>query len=336
MAWVEMPEQADRLFTPALKGKVVVLVGPMPDRADLHRRLVACRPAAVIHADDRLPFEWVKDDGVYPSWVRRYGMPPTVAAPFRQVWELRRQGVTRLSVCIRVVLREALSQNVVAEIPGRQPHLPVVLVGAHHDTQCHSVGADDNASGVVALLELARLLVETRPARTIRFVSFGAEEQLSVGSAWYVTQHRSRLGSIGLVLNLDSVASVLGHHWLIRSGPAVFGAWLGKAFSRWGLDTVDRPAPMPFADHFPFSVYGVPAATLYRPNMDGGMRWQHHSEHDNLGNVSVAELCRVVQACCGVVGDLARQTRWPFGRGLEPAHRSETLRLARDLFDLDI
>jgi hypothetical protein len=334
MVWVEMPEQADRLFTPALRGRVVVLVGPMPTRADLHRRLVACRPAAVIHADDRLPFEWVKDDGVYPSWVRRYGMPPTVAAPYRLLWELRRQGAVWARVRVAVRQRQGVSQNVVAEIRGRQPRLPVVVLGAHHDTQCHSIGADDNASGVVALLELAALLAPARPVRTIRFVSFGAEEQLSVGSARYVTEHRRELRSIGVVLNLDSVTSVLGHYWLIRGGTPSFGAWLRRGLAAWGLDTVERPSPTPFADHFPFSVFGVPAATLYRPNMDSGMRWQHHSEHDTLDNVSVAELARVVLACGGVGLALARQARWPFRRGLAPDQRAETLRLARDLFDL--
>jgi hypothetical protein len=102
----------------------------------------------------------------------------------------------------------------------------------------------------------------------------------------------------------------------------------------WGLDTVDRPAPMPFADHFPFSVFGVPAATLYRPNMDSGMRWQHHSQHDTFDNVSVLELGRVVRACGGIMLALARQAKWPFPRGLAPDQRAETLRLARDLFDL--
>src|SRR5262249_40204859 len=78
VVWVEMPEQAERLLRPSLHGKVIVLIGAMPTRADLHRRLLACRPAAVVHVDDRLPFDWVKDDGVYPAWVRRFGMPPTL------------------------------------------------------------------------------------------------------------------------------------------------------------------------------------------------------------------------------------------------------------------
>jgi len=332
--WVEMPEQAERLFQPRLKGKVVVLFGPMPTRADLHQRLVKCRPAAVIHVDDRLPFEWVKDDGVYPAWVRNYGMPPTVTIAYRTAWEARKSGVRRASVRAIVELKKGASQNVAGEIAGRRPDLPVVLLGAHHDTQCHNTGADDNGSGVVALLELAVLLAQTRPLRTIRLVSFGAEEQLSVGSACYVAAHRKEMARVGVALNIDSVASPLGHHWLFRAGTGRFGNWLLRRLAQEGLDAVEKSAPMPFADHFPFSVFGVPSASFIRPNMDNGLRWQHHSAHDRLDNVSIAELSRVVHALGALAGDLAAKPRWPFGRGLAPEQRAETARLARELFGL--
>ena len=257
-----------------------------------------------------------------------------MAVPFRVAWDFKKRGATHARVRLAVKLREAVSQNVVAEIPGRRPDLPLVLLGGHHDTQCHNLGADDNASAVVALLELATLLGATKPLRTIRLVSFGAEEQLSVGSAQYVKAHRAELSSIGTVLNLDSVASVLGHHWMIRAGTKGFGACLAQHLSRFGLDVTERTAPMPFADHFPFSVFGVPAVTFYRPNMDSGMRWQHHSVHDNLDNVSAEELGRIVAAVAETTRVLANQSRWLFSRGLAPDQRAETSRLARDLFDL--
>ena len=334
IVWIEMPEQAERMIQPSLRGKIVVLFGPMPTRADLHQRMVKCRPAAVIHVDDRLPFEWVKDDGVYPSWVRLFGMPPTVTIPYRTAWELRKAGATRARARLTVQLKRTESQNVVGEVPGCRPDLPLVLLGAHHDTQCNNTGADDNASGVVALLELAAQLAPLRPMRTIRLVSFGAEEQLSVGSAAYVNAHRSEMKSVGAVLNLDSVASPLGHHWLIRAGTAKFGAWLVSRLAKERFEAVEKPAAMPFADHFPFSVFGVPAVTFLRPNMNSGMRWQHHSAHDNLDNVSVTELARVVSAVTAVSTDLASKSRWPFTRGLASEQRAESARLARELYDL--
>ena len=332
LVWVEMPEQAQRLLRPSLRGKVVVLFGPMPTRADLHRRLVACRPAAVIHVDDRLPFDWVKDDGVYPVWARRYGMPPTATIPYQAAWKLRKQGATRARVRIVADVKNCVCHNVIGEIPGRGPDLPPVLISAHHDTQCNNTGADDNASGVVALLALAKLLHPLPMLRTVRLISFGAEEQLSVGSAFYARAHRGEMAKLGVLLNIDSVASPLGHHWVIRAGSAQFGSRLMKGLAKHGLDCVEKTLPMPFADHFPFSAFGVPSVTFMRPNMDSGMRWQHHSSEDTIENVSVSELARVIQAIAGVTHNLATRARWNFGRGVAPEQRAETARLARELF----
>ncbi len=334
LVWIEMPEQGERLIRPLLRGKIVVLFGPMPTRVEWHQRLVTAKPGAVIHVDDRLPFEWAKEDGVYPAWARRYGMPPTITIPFRAAWDLRKSGAKRARVRATVELKETTSQNVVGEIPGRRPDLPLVVLGAHHDTQCNNTGADDNASGVVALLEFAVLLGQEKPLRSIRLVSFGAEEQLSVGSACYVATHKREMRSVGAVLNLDSVSSPLGHHWLIRAGSKAFGAWLVKRLGQAGLDVAERTGTMPFADHFPFSAFGIPSATFMRPNMDGGMRWQHHSAQDALDNVSVDELLRVVRAVAQVTAQLAGAARWPFPRGLAPEQRGETARMAKELFGL--
>jgi hypothetical protein len=68
--------------------------------------------------------------------------------------------------------------------------------------------------------------------------------------------------------------------------------------------------------------------------MDSGMRWQHHSAYDDLDNVSVEELARVVKAVASVTQLLASTARWPFRRGLAPEQRAETARLAKELFDL--
>ena len=68
-------------------------------------------------------------------------------------------------------------RNVIAEIKGHGPDNEIILVGAHYDTVWLSPGADDNASGVAVLLELAKLLSGNRFEKTIRFVGFTNEEQ---------------------------------------------------------------------------------------------------------------------------------------------------------------
>lgn len=77
--------------------------------------------------------------------------------------------------------------NVIAELRGTEHPDEVVVVGAHYDAY-HS-GADDNSSGVAAMLELARLAAGRRFARTVRFVGFDLEELGLVGSTRYVQAH---------------------------------------------------------------------------------------------------------------------------------------------------
>jgi hypothetical protein len=75
--------------------------------------------------------------------------------------------------------------NVVVDLPGTSRPEEIVLVGAHFDA--FWLGADDNASGVAALLEMARVLSSRRFERTIRFVGFDLEELGLLGSSSYVS-----------------------------------------------------------------------------------------------------------------------------------------------------
>jgi len=66
--------------------------------------------------------------------------------------------------------------NVIAELKGKGPSGGVLVVGAHYDTVRTTFGADDNASGVAGLLDLARCLAGKPLERTVRFVAFALEE----------------------------------------------------------------------------------------------------------------------------------------------------------------
>jgi hypothetical protein len=73
-------------------------------------------------------------------------------------------------------VREGTAFNVIAEKRGVVFPDEIVVIGAHYDTEVDSPGADDNASGVAGMLELARRLAGVNTARTIRFVGFTNEE----------------------------------------------------------------------------------------------------------------------------------------------------------------
>ena len=67
-------------------------------------------------------------------------------------------------------------RNIVVDLYGRQDRNKILLVGAHYDTTWMTAGADDNASGVAALLEIARAFRSRNLPITIRFVAFANEE----------------------------------------------------------------------------------------------------------------------------------------------------------------
>lgn len=72
--------------------------------------------------------------------------------------------------------------NVFGELSGTHPERGVMIVGAHYDTVEQTPGADDNASAVAALLEIARCLKDTTPPLPILFAGFTLEEYAFVGS----------------------------------------------------------------------------------------------------------------------------------------------------------
>lgn len=90
--------------------------------------------------------------------------------------------------------------------PGTDPAAGDLLLGAHYDTVAGSQGADDNASGVAAVMEVARLLKPIELRQTVRFVFFDQEEAGLLGSRAY-TRSDARIEKLKAVI----VAEMLGH-----------------------------------------------------------------------------------------------------------------------------
>jgi hypothetical protein len=101
--------------------------------------------------------------------------------------------------------------NVVGLLPGMDPTFPRLLVGAHFDSTPHTPGADDNASGVAAMLECARLAAAGAPRASLEFVGFDLEElqtwsgRFRVGSAAHARAKRARGERLAGALILEMV-----------------------------------------------------------------------------------------------------------------------------------
>ena len=99
--------------------------------------------------------------------------------------------------------------NLVAHMAGRRTDIQPLLVSAHYDTVPCSPGADDNASGVAAMLECARVLAATPLDYAIDFVAFDMEENGLVGSTTFVQEQTSSTEYQG-VYNLEMVGFTSG------------------------------------------------------------------------------------------------------------------------------
>ena len=193
-----------------------------------------------------------------------------------------RAAVTGLHVAVDIasILRHVRSANVVARVPGSDATLArqAVVLTAHWDhkgigpaVNGDSIynGAEDNASGVAAMLAAAQAAarLEPRPRRTLLFVATTAEESGLLGSEAYVRDPLVALDSTVAVLNLD-VVNVRGATRdidALGSDRSSLGSVFESAAHAESLAVVHEPdvrGSFYRSDHFPFAKAGVPAISI--------------------------------------------------------------------------
>jgi hypothetical protein len=223
------------------------------------------------------------------------------------------------------------SWNVAGLLPGSDPRLKdeTILVTSHYDHLGSRdgklyPGANDNGSGTVAMVEVARLLAGERLPRSVLFVSFGSEEQLMLGSYHYVAHPLRPLETTRAVLNLDMIGRNEEHTpesdgvYEITAGRSDQLNLVGAAFSPdlaallqresagAGLtlsDKFDRDSSMRTlfrCDHLPFLQKGIPAVWLF-----GGFHPGYHEPVDTVDRIDFDKITRVVRLTVDAVRALA-------------------------------
>jgi len=227
---------------------------------------------------------------------------------------------TKLSGTADVQVDAKPTANVLARLPGSDPTLAeeVVVVGAHcdhigmgggwslagkdGDGKVH-FGADDNASGTAAMLEVAQafgaLPVKERPKRTVLFAAFTGEESGLLGSAYYVKAPRVPLAKTVAMLNMDMVGRA------VNGVIEVAGVASGKGFRELvQQQAVGLPIQLYTgsagngpSDHATFFDKGVPVVFFFT-----GLHEDYHRPSDTWDKINattaeaVAELARRVTA----------------------------------------
>ena len=227
--------------------------------------------------------------------------------------------------------------NVVGLLRGSDPALrdEYVIVGAHYDhlgmSGARAVdgdsifnGADDDASGVVAMLETARQLSEGRaPRRSVIFVAFIGEENGMTGTTWFIRNPPRPLAQVVADLQVemigrpDSVAGGPGKGWLTGFERSTMGEMLAAAGV--ALIADPRPAQNFFmrSDNYPFALEGIPAHTI----SSFGGHTDYHGVNDEVDRMDLEHVAAVINATAKAVRVLADGARVVWKDGGKPARR---------------
>ena len=203
----------------------------------------------------------------------------------------------------------AHSQNVIADVRGRERPQEVVLLGAHLDSWDQGTGAIDDGTGTAIITAAAKLIrdLPQRPRRTVRVVLFGSEEvaqPVPPGSAFgghsYASNHRAELGNHVLAGESDFGTDRV---YQLALPKAVWGGAFARAVMRVltpiGVLSSERPPEDVGTDVGPSVEAGVPAVALAQD----GMRYFdiHHTPDDTLDKVDRAQLDQNVAAWAALV-----------------------------------
>jgi hypothetical protein len=235
--------------------------------------------------------------------------------------------------------RRRTGANVVAVIPGRDPALrdEAVVVSAHYDhlgvrepVDGDSVfnGADDDASGCVAVLGVARALARgPAPRRTVVLLLATGEEMGLLGTRWYLDHPAVPLArtvanlNVEMIARPDSLAGGAGRAWLTGFELSTLGPQLRAA----GMPLVPdpRPAQQFFwrSDNAAFVRRGIVAHTV----SSYGMHGDYHTPRDEADGADPAHMAEVIRATTFAVRVLADGDRpaWgPAGTPVPPAPRA--------------
>jgi Zn-dependent M28 family amino/carboxypeptidase len=226
-------------------------------------------------------------------------------------------------------------QNLEVELPGDTAPREIIVLGAHYDSVLGTPGANDNASGVAALLEIARLLAGNSYPRTVRLVAFANEEPPffygeEMGSRVYASRARQRGEQIKAMLALETIGYYsdqpasqrypfpfrffypdtgnfigfvgnLSSRRLVRRALGAFRA--STAFPSQGVTAPGWMTGVHWSDHWSFWQEGYPAIMVTDTAL---FRYRHyHAATDTPEKLDYPSLARVTRGLAEVAAELA-------------------------------
>jgi Zn-dependent M28 family amino/carboxypeptidase len=226
-------------------------------------------------------------------------------------------------------------ENITAEVKGSKRPEEIIVIGAHYDSARNSPGADDNASGVAALLEISRLMKDLNPGRTVRLVAFVNEEPPyfqteQMGSRVYARQAKQKNENIIAMLSLEAIgyysdkpgsqsySSIVRHLYPDTGNYIAFiGNLKSRSLVRSCIDAFRRTADFPsegavlpawtpgadWSDHWSFWKEGYPALMI--TDTAPFRNPYYHKPEDTPEKLDYDRMARVVNGLVKAVMELS-------------------------------
>ncbi|MBI5540438.1 MAG: M28 family peptidase [Bacteroidia bacterium] len=208
-------------------------------------------------------------------------------------------------------LGTTMQYNVVATLEGTTNPEIFYAVGAHHDCSSNSTplllapGADDNASGTAATLEIARILKKTNfhSVSSIRFITFALEEGGLRGSEFYALKARKTNQDLRMLINCDMISNAqTPAPWTIHLQKYDNSAWVSSLAKYIILNyTLLQIHEVMYnsnqSDSYSFFSYHFPTIFLEELEFSNF----YHSNADTVGNCNVLYCAEITKVACGML-----------------------------------
>ncbi len=260
--------------------------------------------------------------GELSSMKNRYYQSASGAAASIWLRDRWRSFTSRPEVTVELFDHGYAQRSVILTIPGTTRASEVVVIGGHLDSislggrEARAPGADDDASGIATLTEVARVLLakEYRPARTLQFIAYAAEEVGLRGSLSIVREYRRRGVNVVGVLQLDMTnyhgsdrdiwvikdhTNAAQNEFLIRLIETYVGA-------TWGLDACGYAC----SDHASWHRAGIPASMPFESRSSQRNRAIHTAKDtlETSGN-NAAHAIKFARLAAAYAVELAKTSR---------------------------
>ncbi|MEZ5357805.1 MAG: M28 family peptidase [Candidatus Zixiibacteriota bacterium] len=185
------------------------------------------------------------------------------------------------------------SDNVVATKIGTVYPDVHIIIGGHFDAVPDCPGADDNGTGTVGVLEIARVLADFETERTLVFIAFDSEESWMWGSYHYADEAMARGDNIEYMMNID----MIGHYTNSTQANLYNGSvsayselWASLAEEYVGIYAY--LAGSTASDHLPFQEYGIPVTFV----QEGDFSTHYHQPSDSTTYINFEYMTRMIKA----------------------------------------